>query len=121
MRWQGELEGSPEEVREAITVRADGRLWKIDYEPRVGGSETGLTAAGGTVTVWPRILILYGELQRIWPSPVVALNRAVALATVEGPAAAPELSDNAAEQEFLQERARTVGAMWHGVELWPNP
>ncbi|MBB5076661.1 RNA polymerase sigma factor [Nonomuraea endophytica] len=115
-------------------------------------------------TDWPQILILYGELLRIWPSPVVALNKAVALAMVEGPAAALEaieeleregrlagyhylpaakaellhrlgrdaeaveayraalaLSDNAAEQEFLQERARTVGAMWHGVELWPNP
>ncbi|MFE0145755.1 SRPBCC domain-containing protein [Nonomuraea sp. NPDC059007] len=52
VRWQGELEGTPEQVWEAITVRADGWLWKIVYEPRVGGSETGLTAAGGTVTVW---------------------------------------------------------------------
>ena len=38
-------------------------------------------------TDWPQILALYGELLRVWPSPVVALNRAVALAEVEGPAA----------------------------------
>lgn len=39
-------------------------------------------------TDWPQILVLYDELARIWPSPVVALNRAVALAMVEGPEAA---------------------------------
>jgi RNA polymerase sigma-70 factor (ECF subfamily) len=39
-------------------------------------------------TDWPQILVLYDELLRIWPSPVVALNRAVALAEVDGPAAA---------------------------------
>jgi RNA polymerase sigma-70 factor (ECF subfamily) len=39
-------------------------------------------------TDWPQILGLYGELLRVWPSPVVALNRAVAVAMVDGPAAA---------------------------------
>ncbi len=39
-------------------------------------------------TDWPQILRLYDELLRVWPSPVVALNRAVALSMVDGPAAA---------------------------------
>ena len=39
-------------------------------------------------TDWPQVLALYGELLRAWPSPVVALNRAVALAEVDGPEAA---------------------------------
>jgi RNA polymerase sigma-70 factor (ECF subfamily) len=39
-------------------------------------------------TDWPQILVLYDELFRVWPSPVVALNRAVALAIVDGPEAA---------------------------------
>jgi RNA polymerase sigma-70 factor (ECF subfamily) len=39
-------------------------------------------------TDWPQILTLYDALLVAWPSPVVALNRAVALAMVEGPAAA---------------------------------
>src|SRR5581483_8587207 len=39
-------------------------------------------------TDWPQILVLYGELLRVWPSPVVALNRAVAVSMVRGPAAA---------------------------------
>lgn len=39
-------------------------------------------------TDWPQILTLYDELLRAWPSPVVALNRAVAVAMVDGPEAA---------------------------------
>jgi RNA polymerase sigma-70 factor, ECF subfamily len=38
-------------------------------------------------TDWPEILALYDALLRAWPSPVVALNRAVAVAMVAGPAA----------------------------------
>jgi RNA polymerase sigma-70 factor (ECF subfamily) len=41
-------------------------------------------------TDWPQILTLYDDLLRIWPSPVVALNRAVAVAMADGPAAALE-------------------------------
>ena len=37
-------------------------------------------------TDWPQIAALYGELERRTPSPVVALNHAVAVAMVEGPA-----------------------------------
>jgi RNA polymerase sigma-70 factor, ECF subfamily len=44
-------------------------------------------AASYALTDWPRVLALYGELLIAWPSPVVGLNRAVALAMVAGPAA----------------------------------
>jgi RNA polymerase sigma-70 factor (ECF subfamily) len=36
---------------------------------------------------WPQIAALYGELARVTGSPVVELNRAVAVAEAEGPAA----------------------------------
>ena len=39
-------------------------------------------------TDWPQIVTLYDRLLEVWPSPVVALNRAVPLAEVAGPAAA---------------------------------
>jgi RNA polymerase sigma-70 factor (ECF subfamily) len=45
-------------------------------------------APSAAATDWPRILTLYDQLIAMTPSPVVALNRAVALAEVEGPAAA---------------------------------
>ena len=43
-------------------------------------------AAAPAATDWPQILGLYEVLLRLDPSPVVALNRAVALAEVVGPA-----------------------------------
>jgi RNA polymerase sigma factor (sigma-70 family) len=36
-------------------------------------------------TDWPQIVELYDRLLTVWPSPVVALNRAVPLAMVDGP------------------------------------
>jgi RNA polymerase sigma-70 factor (ECF subfamily) len=39
-------------------------------------------------TDWPEVLQLYDRLVRAWPSPVVELNRAVAVAMVRGPASA---------------------------------
>jgi RNA polymerase sigma-70 factor (ECF subfamily) len=39
-------------------------------------------------TDWPQIVTLYDALLAVWPSPVVALNRAVAVAMVDGPAVA---------------------------------
>ncbi len=39
-------------------------------------------------TDWPEVLALYDALLRVWPSPVVALNRTVAVAMTAGPAAA---------------------------------
>jgi RNA polymerase sigma-70 factor (ECF subfamily) len=35
-------------------------------------------------TDWPQIVTLYDELMSVWPSPVVALNRTVAVAEVSG-------------------------------------
>jgi RNA polymerase sigma-70 factor (ECF subfamily) len=49
-----------------------------------------MDAAG---TDWRQIIALYDELMVLAPSPVVALNRAVAVAEVEGPAAALTLVD----------------------------
>ena len=52
VQWEGELPARPQDVWDAITQHADGYLWQIEYEPRVGGAERGLTAGGGTVTAW---------------------------------------------------------------------
>jgi RNA polymerase sigma-70 factor (ECF subfamily) len=39
-------------------------------------------------TDWPQIVALYDHLFSVMPTPVVALNRAIAIAEIEGPAAA---------------------------------
>jgi RNA polymerase sigma-70 factor, ECF subfamily len=49
---------------------------------------------------WPQIAALYGELARITASPVVELNRAIALAETRGPNAALEIIDRLALEDF---------------------
>ena len=44
-------------------------------------------AESSAATDWPQIVALYDQLVRIQPSPVVHLNRAVAIAMRDGPAA----------------------------------
>jgi len=44
-------------------------------------------------TDWPQIVQLYDRLERLQPSPVVSLNRAVAVAMAEGPRSALSLID----------------------------
>ena len=45
-------------------------------------------------TDWPQLVALYDALLRVWPSPVVALNRTVPLAMTAGPRAAlTEIAD----------------------------
>jgi RNA polymerase sigma-70 factor (ECF subfamily) len=51
------------------------------------------TAAEAADTDWPQIAALYAELTRLTPSPVVELNRAIAVAMAEGPEAGLALID----------------------------
>jgi RNA polymerase sigma-70 factor (ECF subfamily) len=53
-----------------------------------GAAATGAAGPGAAATDWGQILQLYDQLLAVAPSPVVALHRAVAVAEVEGPAAA---------------------------------
>jgi RNA polymerase sigma-70 factor (ECF subfamily) len=49
-------------------------------------------------TDWPQIAALYGELMRRSPTPVIELNRAVAVAMAEGPAEGLALIDEVAAE-----------------------
>lgn len=53
-------------------------------------------------TDWRRIAELYGQLAASLNSPVVELNRAVAIGMVDGPAAALEIVDRLAEEPTLR-------------------
>jgi RNA polymerase sigma-70 factor (ECF subfamily) len=50
-------------------------------------------AASVETTDWSQILALYDRLMKITPTPVVAMNRAIALAEVDGPDAALRILD----------------------------
>jgi RNA polymerase sigma-70 factor (ECF subfamily) len=61
------------------------------------------TAPSYAETDWSQVLALYHALLAVWPSPVVALNRAVARAMVEGPQTA------LGEIEALERDGRLAG------------
>jgi RNA polymerase sigma-70 factor (ECF subfamily) len=55
-------------------------------------------AARAEDTDWPRIVRLYDLLERVQPSPIVSLNRAVAVAMAEGPESGLALIDSLASE-----------------------
>jgi RNA polymerase sigma-70 factor (ECF subfamily) len=60
-------------------------------------------AARADDTNWPRIVTLYDLLFQLLPSPVVALNRAVAIAMAQGPQSGLTIIDELAESGELDE------------------
>ena len=64
----------------------DGPSGRYQLEAAIQSAHTARRLAG--VANWPVVVQLYDHLVALTHSPVVALNRAVALAEVEGPAAA---------------------------------
>lgn len=61
------------------------------YQAQAAIAATHARAARPQDTDWTGIAALYGALERMQPSPVVTLNRAVAIAKVSGPEAALDL------------------------------
>jgi RNA polymerase sigma factor (sigma-70 family) len=66
-------------------------------------------------TDWPQILALYGLLEQMTDNPMVTLNRAVATAMVEGPAAGLALVETLAEPLAGHHRLHAVRA--HLLEM----
>jgi RNA polymerase sigma factor (sigma-70 family) len=59
-------------------------------------------AASAQATDWPRIAALYARLAALTPSPIVELNRAVAIGMAEGPEAALAIVDRLADEPALK-------------------
>jgi predicted RNA polymerase sigma factor len=74
-------------------------------------------APSAAETDWPQILALYRVLERISPGPVVTLNRAVAVAMVEGPRAGLALLDTLAGDESMAQTHRLDAVRGHLLEL----
>ncbi len=78
-------------------------------------------AARAEHTDWGQIVTLYGQLQAVSPTPVVALNRAVAVAEMDGPAAGlaevePLRADLDAYQPFHATRADLLARAGRAAE-----
>jgi predicted RNA polymerase sigma factor len=69
-------------VRQALTSRPPSR-----YALQAAIAAVHAESPSWEATDWVEIVALYGALGTVWPSPVVALNRAVAIGFASGPAA----------------------------------
>lgn len=81
---------------EALAVRRPG-----PYQVHAAIAACHATARDAAATDWPQIVALYTQLARFAPSPVVDLNRAVAVAMAEGISAGLALVDELAESGTL--------------------
>ncbi|MBO1267901.1 RNA polymerase sigma factor [Arthrobacter cavernae] len=75
----------------ALLAATLGRSPAGPYQLQAAIAAVHSEAATAEDTDWPQILALYMVLEALTPNPVVTLNRAVALAMVEGPSAGLEL------------------------------
>ena len=101
---QGELVPLPEQDRtlwdrnlieegQALVRRCLRRNQPGRYQIQAAINAVHSEAPGPTATDWRQILALYDQLMAITPTAIVALNRAVAVAEVQGPAPALALLD----------------------------
>jgi len=73
-------------------------------------------AARAEDTDWPQILALYGVLQQMSDNPLVALNRAIAIAMVDGPRAGLVMLESLDRDERLAGSHRLAAVRAHLLE-----
>jgi RNA polymerase sigma factor (sigma-70 family) len=96
-RWDGAAIGEGVAlVREALRYRPPGRFALMAAIAAVHAQ-----APSWEATDWDEIVGLYDLLVEMWPSPVVALNRAVAVGLAEGPLAGLGALDALGEEPTL--------------------
>jgi RNA polymerase sigma-70 factor (ECF subfamily) len=81
--------------------RTGGALGPYTLQAAIAACHARARAADDTD--WERIVALYDGLAQLMPSPVVELNRAVAIGMARGPAEALELVDAISEEQALRE------------------
>ena len=88
-RWDRELIAEGQElVRRCLRRNQPG-----PYQLQAAINAVHSDAPTAADTDWSQIVQLYNHLLTLTPTPIVALNRAVAVAEVDGPAAALEVAD----------------------------
>ena len=97
-RWDREMIAAGDAILEAALRQ--GRPGPYQLHAAIAACHS--TAADADQTDWRQIALLYGELIRYEPTPVVEANRAVAVAMAEGPAAGLVILDALAHNPQLQ-------------------
>lgn len=93
-----------EQIKEALPLVAEAlQAGAGPYSIQAAISAVHCRAPRADDTNWPEILELYDLLERLQPSPVVSLNRAVAAAMVDGPLTGLSLIERLAETGDLDD------------------
>jgi RNA polymerase sigma-70 factor (ECF subfamily) len=101
-RWDtAQIEEGTALVEQALR-RAAGNVGPYAVQAAIAALHAEAVTAADTD--WPQIAALYGVLTRIAPSPVVTLNRAVAVAEACGPEAAMVIVDELGREGVLDEQ-----------------
>jgi RNA polymerase sigma-70 factor (ECF subfamily) len=96
-RWdRGEIAEGVALVRESLGHRPPGR-----FALQAAIAAVHAESPSWEATDWDEIVGLYDLLREVWPSPVVALNRAVAIGLARGPAAGLAELDALADEPQL--------------------
>ncbi|HEX3478541.1 MAG TPA: DUF6596 domain-containing protein, partial [Kofleriaceae bacterium] len=97
-RWDRALiaRGLAALARAEVLTRAPGR-----YQLQAAIAACHTRAASVDTTDWAAIAALYGELVRLTPSPVIELNRAMAVSRAQGPRAGLALLDQLRREPSL--------------------
>jgi RNA polymerase sigma factor (sigma-70 family) len=101
----------------ALLTRTLGRGAAGPYQLQAAIAAVHDEAASAEETDWAQILALYSVLEHVSPGPVVTLNRAVALAMVEGPASGLALLDTLSGDESMAHTHRLEAVRAHLLEL----
>ena len=104
-RWDGDLVA--EGLKFLDRSAAGDELTEYHVEAGIAALHTG--AGSAEKTRWSDIVALYDTLMKIRPSPVVALNRAIALAEHLGPERGLEAIGAPQPLEFAGQESRVAG------------
>jgi len=96
-RWDRDEIAEASEVLRAVL--AQGQPGPYQLQAAIAAAHANAPDAGSTP--WPRVRALYDQLAQAVPSPVVALNRAVAVAMVQGPEAGLALVEDLSREGGL--------------------
>ena len=101
----------------ALVTRTLGTVPIGPYQLQAAMAAVHDEAPSAAETDWPQILALYEVLEQVSPSPVVTLNRAVAVAMVDGPRAGLALLGTLDAEDRMARNHRLDAVRGHLLEL----
>jgi predicted RNA polymerase sigma factor len=105
----------------ALITRTLGRTPIGPYQLQAAIAAVHGEAPSADETDWPQILALYEVLEQVSPGPVVTLNRAVAVAMVDGPRAGLAVLGTLDEDDRMVHTHRLDAVRGHLLELAGEP